>query len=126
MNNARPEAIGFSPRDKGVVMRVLAWVVLCLSLSGCATITSRMGEDSTWGHPYSSVQTAADNGAECIVVSVLGAPPLLLFTIPITLVDMGSALVVDTVMLPIDLAMTPDEPDLKTPRSLVCHYDYKI
>ncbi|MGL5812592.1 MAG: YceK/YidQ family lipoprotein [Aeromonas sp.] len=107
-------------------MRLLAWLVVCISLTGCATITSRMGEDSTWGHPYSSVQTATDNGAECMVASMLTAPPLLLFTIPLTLVDMGSALVVDTVMLPVDLTVTPSDPQLKTPRPQVCSYEYKI
>ncbi len=107
-------------------MRWLAWLVVCWSLTGCATITSRMGEDSTWGHPYSSVQTATSNGEECMIISVLASPPLLLFTIPLTLVDMGSALIVDTVMLPADLAITPNNPKLRPPRPMVCRYDYKI
>ncbi|MCY7264591.1 YceK/YidQ family lipoprotein, partial [Pseudomonas protegens] len=72
-------------------MRWLTWLVVCCSLTGCATITSRMGEDSTWGHSFSSVQTAVDNGEECMIISALAAPPLLLFTIPLTLVDMSSA-----------------------------------
>ncbi|SUI73669.1 Protein of uncharacterised function (DUF1375) [Shewanella putrefaciens] len=107
-------------------MRWLIWSVVCCSLTGCATITSRMGEDSTWGHSFSSVQTAVDNGEECMVISALAAPPLLLFTIPLTLVDMGSALLVDAVMLPADLAITPSDPKLHTPRPMVCRYDYKI
>lgn len=108
------------------MMRWLVWLVVCWSLTGCATITSRMGEDSTWGHSFSSVQTAVDNGEECMILSAFSAPPLLLFTVPLTLVDMGSALIVDTVMLPVDLAITPSNPELHTPRPMVCRYDYKI
>ncbi|HHQ4672414.1 TPA: YceK/YidQ family lipoprotein [Aeromonas veronii] len=107
-------------------MRLLIWLAICLSLTGCATITSRMGKDSTWGHPYSSVQTAVDNGEECMVISALAAPPLLLFTIPLTLVDIGASLLVDTVMLPADLVITPNNPKLRTPRPMLCRYDYKI
>lgn len=61
-----------------------------------------------------------------MIISVLASPPLLLFTIPLTLVDMGSALIVDTVMLPADLAITPNNPKLRPPRPMVCRYDYKI
>ncbi|MCL1089820.1 YceK/YidQ family lipoprotein [Shewanella profunda] len=61
-----------------------------------------------------------------MIISTLAAPPLLLFTIPLTLVDMGSALLVDAVMLPADLAITPSNPKLHTPRPMVCRYDYKI
>ncbi|GGN27807.1 hypothetical protein GCM10007984_31390 [Shewanella putrefaciens] len=61
-----------------------------------------------------------------MVISALAAPPLLLFTIPLTLVDMGSALLVDAVMLPADLAITPSDPKLHTPRPMICRYDYKI
>lgn len=107
-------------------MRWLTCLVVCCSLTGCATITSRMGEDSTWGHSFSSVKTAVDNGEECMILSAISAPPLLLFTVPMTLVDMGSALIVDTVMLPVDLAITPSDPKLHTPRPMVCRYDYKI
>lgn len=107
-------------------MRWLVWLVVCGSLTGCAAVTSRMGADSTWGHSFSSVQTAVDNGEECVVISAISAPPLLLFTIPLTLVDMGGSLVVDAVMLPVDLAITPSNPELRTPRSMFCRYNYSI
>ncbi|MCP3128862.1 YceK/YidQ family lipoprotein [Shewanella sp. KJ2020] len=61
-----------------------------------------------------------------MILSAISAPPLLLFTVPLTLVDMGSALIVDTVMLPVDLAITPSDPKLHPPRPMVCRYDYKI
>ncbi|WP_233095543.1 YceK/YidQ family lipoprotein [Shewanella putrefaciens] len=61
-----------------------------------------------------------------MILSAFSAPPLLLFTVPLTLVDMGSSLIVDTVMLPVDLAITPSNPELHTPRPMVCRYDYKI
>ncbi|WP_221410829.1 YceK/YidQ family lipoprotein [Aeromonas jandaei] len=51
---------------------------------------------------------------------------MLLFTIPLTLVDMGASLLVDTVMLPADLVITPNNPKLRTPRPMLCRYDYKI
>lgn len=55
-------------------MRWLTCLVVCCSLTGCATITSRMGEDSTWGHSFSSVKTAVDNGEECMILSAISAP----------------------------------------------------
>ncbi|WP_404972854.1 YceK/YidQ family lipoprotein [Aeromonas sp. BIGb0445] len=61
-----------------------------------------------------------------MVISTLAAPPLLLFTIPLTLVDIGSSLLVDTVMLPADLVITPNNSKLSTPRPMLCRYDYKI
>ena len=84
------------------------------------------GREFNLGPLFLECSNAVDNGEECMMISALAAPPLLLFTIPLTLVDMSSALIIDTVMLPADLVITPSDPKLHTPRPMVCRYDYKI
>jgi len=93
-------------------MKIIS-LLLILCLTGCGTIFSKSGEDGKhWGKVYTGVQCSAQMAS----VSVEKASTLILF--PLTLVDMVISAVTDTLILPIDLVVTPTTDDLQNPCNL--------
>ena len=101
-------------------MKHLCSVILLLSLSGCSSILARVGDRGTLGTPYSGVEYAVENGEDCTVAALLSFPPAVIVTVPVSLFDILTSAVADTVLLPLDLLM--DDDGLGN-RSL-CHLDW--
>jgi uncharacterized protein YceK len=102
--------IHFNQSQRGSVVKLLICFILCFFLSGCSSLVSRVGEETTWGTPYSGLGYSMKNAENCniyVLMATFPVPLPLLLSIPISLVDIGGAAVLDTLLLPIDLAVTP-------------------
>jgi uncharacterized protein YceK len=96
---------------------------LCVSvaLTGCSSLIAHTGEDSQLGKPYSGLEYAIDNAETCDTLMMIGFPPSLLVTIPISVIDIATSTVADTVFLPFDIAV--DNPT--TPKKSSCDITWK-
>ena len=93
-------------------MKIIS-LLLILCLTGCGTIFSKSGEDGKhWGKVYTGVQCSTQMAG----VSLEKGSTLILF--PLTLIDMVVSAVTDTLILPIDLIVTPKTDDLRNPCNL--------
>lgn len=90
-------------------MKFFLWLVMLSLLSACSSITSRVGEDSQVGKPYVGFEHSQTNAVECSAVAFIGFPPALLVTVPIGILDIMGSAILDTILLPIDLALEGSE-----------------
>jgi len=86
----------------------LTVIIAAIALWSCSSIGARTSERSYMHQPYNGLDYALHNAGECFVVTLLGAPPLLLLYLPITAIDIAASTLVDTVLYPID-AIRADE-----------------
>ncbi len=81
--------------------RTFSFVILFVALGGCSSLIIHANDD--WGHPYAGTEHAA-RGLPCgLAVSVMG----LFLPVPFMLADVPLSFVVDTLLLPADIVMTP-------------------
>ena len=82
-------------------------------LIGCSPIDAR--QDNGLGHPYIATEQSV-KGAAKIHTAELHAfiIPLMLITIPASIIDIYISLITDTVMLPLDLYLDPEDDIRKT------------
>ena len=82
--------------------RSFSLAILFIALGGCSSIHTHI-INNDWGHPYSGTETAV-RGLPCgLAISVMG----LFLPVPFMLADTPLSFVVDTLLLPADIAMTP-------------------
>jgi uncharacterized protein YceK len=101
-------------------MNKLLLSITLIMLHGCSSIAGRVGDDSLLGTPYSGFEYSVENAKNCNLAALLGFPPAIVVTVPISIVDMIGSLALDTVIVPIDL-LVENENDYK--KSL-CHIDF--
>ena len=82
-------------------------LLLLVCLSGCSTILAR--EKNGFGHVYIASDDSLNNGAAANTLGIY-FPPLLILTLPLSIIDLAVALVTDTLLLPVDLLATPRSP----------------
>lgn len=102
------------------ILKNFQYLVLICLLSACSSITSRVGEKSQIGKPYVGFEHSKKNAVECSAVAFIGFPPAVLVTIPIGIVDIMGSAILDTILLPIDLAI--EESDKR--KQGICHTDW--
>lgn len=98
-------------------MKSFSLLTFIILISGCSSITARVGDDSQLGKPYSGMEHAVDNLEECNILALLTFIPAPLVLLPISTVDVIGSLVVDTVLLPIDLIANNE----KRGKQSLCH-----
>jgi uncharacterized protein YceK len=81
-------------------------LALMLTVASCSSVSakSKVG----FGQPYSGIEHAS-NFHICTNVGAAMVPPLLLLTVPMTIIDFSTSFVLDTILLPIDLVVPADE-----------------
>ena len=67
------------------------------------------------GTPYSGFAAAKKNFEVCNVLALIGMPPLIVVSLPLTLLDIAGSLLLDTLFLPVDL-LVEDRHEWKAPR----------
>ena len=88
-------------------------LLLIVSLTGCGTVFSKAGDDGKyWGNTYSGVQCSV----QMIDASMSSGPGLTFF--PLALADLIISAVADTLLLPVDLAVTPVTENVVNPCNL--------
>jgi len=95
-------------------MHVFIFVTLITStlLSGCGVINAR--ENNGMGHPYIATEESLDNFVRVNIISIMFFPPAAIFTIPFTTADVGASIIADTVLLPFDIIIDPDNSNRDT------------
>ena len=106
--------------ERVYVLRIFQYLVLLCLLSACSSIISRVGEKSQIGKPYVGLKHSTWNAAECSFAALLSFPPAVLVTIPLGIVDIMGSAILDTILLPLDLAI--EESD--TTKQGICHIDW--
>ena len=101
-------------------IRRLLLLFMMLSLGGCASILARVGEEGTLGAPYSGVSYAVENAEDCTMAALLTFPPAVIVTAPVSLFDILTSVVGDTLFLPLDLLMEDDG----WGNDSLCHLDW--
>ena len=102
------------------ILKNFQYLVLFCLLSACSSIISRVGEKSQIGKPYVGFKHSTRNAAECSFAAFLSFPPAVLVTIPIGIVDIMGSAILDTILLPLDLAI--EESDIR--KQGICHIDW--
>ncbi|MGS0827399.1 YceK/YidQ family lipoprotein [Shewanella sp. 0m-8] len=107
-------------------MKVMFVTLLAIFISGCSTVVSKIPSNSAMGIPYSGTKYALVNTFNCNLLVLKESPPLLILSIPLSVVDLGSSMVADTVLLPIDLLPLDNNENYKQKNS-VCtfHLDWR-
>jgi uncharacterized protein YceK len=83
--------------------RTFSLVILFIALGGCSSLLIHVNPDNDWGHPYAGTEKAA-RGLPCgLAMSIMG----LFLPVPFMLADVPLSFVVDTLLLPADIVMTP-------------------
>ncbi len=91
------------------------FLLICLFNFSCSTITTH---NVAFGHPYSGTEDAVKN-FPCRTVNSMNYAML---TFPFVVLDMPFSLVLDTVLLPVDLLVTPKiERKFTTVHDKKCH-----
>jgi len=106
--------------------RSIIVVALLISLCGCSFIGARTGKFNSMGVTYSGLDYSLDNAAECNALFLLGFPPLLLVTLPISAVDISSSAVLDTLIYPVDLMVREEESNNFRYKKGFCHVKWDI
>jgi len=90
--------------EKGLY-RTLASLLMVANLTGCAALIARVDEDR-WGTPYAGVRLYAENRCRHDFIGAFW--PVM---VPLAIIDFPFTLITDTVLLPLDLAVTRDAPE---------------
>lgn len=98
-------------------MKKLCTLLSILVLSGCSSISARVGDDTQAGKPYAGASYAVDNLVDCNVSALLVFPPAPIILLPISIADIALSTVTDTVLLPIDLIIDGQ----KKGKQSLCH-----
>ncbi len=97
------------------------FIVLLFILSGCSSFLAHTGQDSQLGKPYAGFDYAKRNAENCDTMYMVGFPPSLLVTLPISFLDIATSAVSDTILLPFDIAI--DDP--QTNKRALCEFNWK-
>ena len=82
--------------------RSFSLVILFIALGGCSSLLTHT-TNNDWGHPYAGTEKAV-RGLPCgLAISIMG----LFLPVPFMLADTPLSFVVDTLLLPADIVMTP-------------------
>ena len=90
----------------------LSLLLLITNLYGCTSIDARV--DNGFGHPYVAAESSAESFAVVNIATLFYFFPGLILTVPLTLIDVGFGVVTDTIFLPADLIIDPEDDDRKT------------
>ncbi|MDO6707571.1 YceK/YidQ family lipoprotein [Photobacterium sp. 1_MG-2023] len=99
-------------------MKKFSVLLLAILLSGCSSLIARVGENHQNGHPYAGFDYALENAANCNFALFVNAPPLIIFTIPVSLADILASAAMDTVLYPVDALIENDNRH----KSTLCHF----
>lgn len=97
-------------KEEQMIKKILAGIFLTAligaGMTGCSSVGVRTGDKSQLGKPYAGVPYALEGNGNCILIwMVYGTPLTLPFTLTYAAIDITSTLVVDTLLLPFDLAI---------------------
>ena len=87
------------------IYRTLAPLLIVTNLTGCAALIARHDENR-WGTPYAGVKLYAGN--RCAHDFIRAFWPVM---VPLAMIDLPLTLITDTVLLPVDLAVTNQAPE---------------
>lgn len=76
-----------------------------LIISGCSTISVK--QSNGFGQPYEGTKEAYKNGEATVVLLHYKAPPTVILTIPFSAIYIATHIIADTILLPIELLVTP-------------------
>ncbi len=99
---------------------IIVVLFVILPLHGCSSILARVGEQGTLGTPYSGVSYAFENGEDCTMAALLNFPPAVIVTVPVSLFDILTSAIGDTLLLPLDLLAADDGWGNRS----LCHLDW--
>ncbi|WP_428448273.1 YceK/YidQ family lipoprotein [Photobacterium nomapromontoriensis] len=102
-------------------MKVIFVTLFTFVISGCSTIASKLPSNSSLGVPYAGTEYALVNTFNCNFLVLKEYPPLLILSIPISAIDIGSSVIADTVLLPIDLLPIANDHKDKTS---ICSFNF--
>ncbi|UTM56066.1 hypothetical protein L4174_009390 [Photobacterium sp. CCB-ST2H9] len=83
-------------------MKILYIIILAISISGCSSIIARVGENHQNGNEYAGFDYALENAANCNFSLFVNAPPAIVLMLPISIADILSSAILDTLLYPID------------------------
>jgi len=84
------------------VLKRLGTIAICLlAIQACSSISAHWGEE--FGHPYSGTQSAFSSSPCTLAVSSTA----LFLPAPFIIVDIPLSAILDTLLLPADLVITP-------------------
>ena len=95
---------GFSVNKESFTKLILPSVVLC-QLLGCGTLATR--DRNLWGNEYLATQCSAVLMIALPYIGVTEEPRLFILSpivMPLTIIDTGFSVAIDTLLFPIDLA----------------------
>jgi len=87
-------------------MRLITVFLLITLTSGCSSILAK--NSPGFGHPYYGVQASASNAVCVNFFAFVWFPPSFILTVPISIIDVSTSIIVDTVLLPVDIVMSFD------------------
>ena len=88
-------------------MRLIVLLVFIILLTSCATRTART--NNGMGHPYIATEVSFLNfQGYNYTAGAYYTPLALIVTVPLTILDIGLSIIVDTVALPLDILITPN------------------
>ena len=88
-------------------MRLIILVVLMSQIIGCSSLLSKHAKG--FGHPYEGAKASINNAACLNYFGFVAFPPLILLTIPVSIFDISTTAVAETIFLPADLLVTPEK-----------------
>lgn len=97
------------------------FIILFFILSGCSSLLAHTGQDNQLGKPYSGFDYAKRNAENCDTIYMIGFPPSLLVSLPVSFLDITTSAFADTILLPFDIAI--DNP--KTNKRALCEFNWK-
>ena len=88
------------------ITRLIIVASLLFIITGCSTYTAR--NNNGIGHSYIATEQSYDYLTVGNAITLVSVPPMVIITLPLTIIDMGLSVVADTVMLLFDLANDPE------------------
>ena len=88
-------------------MKLIILVVLITQIVGCTSLISKNRKG--FGHPYDGAKASINNAVCTNQLGIIVFPPLILLTIPASIIDISATAIADTIFLPADLLITPEK-----------------
>jgi len=88
-------------------MKLIISILLIIITTGCSSILSKSHKG--FGHPYEGSKVSVDTALCLNVISLLLFPPAVLVTLPVSIFDVATTAVTETVFLPADLLVIPEK-----------------
>lgn len=88
------------------IIRRVAILLITTSLSACGALSARQDEDR-WGIPYAGTKLYVNN--RCWHATIRAYAPISII-VPLVIIDFPLTLITDTILLPVDLSITPGVP----------------